>query len=66
MKGEICIKAIPEKDGTRLTGHCILEDVNGLDKFRIIDTLVDSLHMDDEDILQYLIYRKVKKITLDD
>lgn len=66
MKGEIYIKATPEKDGTRLTGHCVLEDVNGLDKFRIIDTVVDSLHMDDEDILQYLIYRKVKKITLDD
>lgn len=66
MKGEIYIKAIPEKDGTRLTGHCILEDVNGLDKFHIIDSVIDSLHMDDEDILKYPIYRKVKKIILDD
>lgn len=48
------------------TGHCVLEDVNGLDKFRIIDTVFDSLHMDDEDILTYLIYRKVKKIIPDD
>lgn len=66
MKGEIYIKAIPEKGGTRFTGHCVLEDVNELDKFRIIDTVVDSLHMDDDDILTYHIYRKVKKITLDD
>ena len=48
------------------TGHCVLEDLNGLDKFRIIDTVFDTLHMDDEDILTYLIYRKVKKITPDD
>lgn len=66
MKGEICIKAIPEKDSISLTGYCVLEDVNGLDKFHIIDTVVDILHMDDEDVLKYLIYRKVKKITLDD
>lgn len=65
MKGEIYIKAIPEKDGTLFTGHCVLEDVNELDKFHIIDTVVDSLHMDD-DILTYHIYHKVKKITLDD
>lgn len=26
MKGEIYIKATPEKVGTRLNGHCILED----------------------------------------
>lgn len=66
MKGEIYIKAIPEKDGTLFTGHCVLEDVNGLDKFRIIDTVFDSLHMNDDDILKYPIYRKVKKIILDD
>lgn len=66
MKGEIYIKAIPEKGGTLFTGYCVLEDLNGLDKFRIIDTVFDILHMDDEDILTYLIYRKVKKITPDD
>lgn len=66
MKGEIYIKATPEKDGTLLTGHCVLENVNGMDKYNIIDSVFDSLHMDDEDILKYLIYRKVKKITLDD
>ena len=66
MKGEIYIKAIPEKDSTILTGHCVIEDANELDKFRIIDTVVDSLHMDDEHVLTYLIYRKVKKIILDD
>lgn len=66
MKGEIYIKAIPEKDGTLFTGHCVLEDVNELDKCRIIDTVFDSLHMDDDDILTYYIYRKVKKITPDD
>lgn len=66
MKGEIYIKAIPEKGGTLFTGHCALKDVKGLDKFRIIDTVFDSLHMNDDDILTYLIYRKVKKITPDD
>lgn len=66
MKGEIYIKAIPKKDSTSLTGHCVLEDANELDKFRIIDTVVDFLHMDDEHVLTYLIYRKVKKIILDD
>lgn len=50
MKGEIYIKATPEKEGTRLTGHCILEDVNGIDKFNIIDSITESLHMKDEDI----------------
>lgn len=66
MKGEIYIKATPEKDGTLLTGHCVLENVNGMDKYNIIDSVIDSLHMDDEDILKYPIYRKVKKIILDD
>lgn len=66
MKGEIYIKATPEKEGTRLTGHCILEDVNGIDKLNIIDSITESLHMKDEDIMGYYIYRKVKKITLDD
>lgn len=66
MKGEIYIKATPEKDGTLLTGHCVLEDVNGIDKFNIIDSITESLHMKDEDIMGYYIYRKVKKITLDD
>lgn len=66
MKGEIYIKATPEKDGTHLTGHCVLENVNGMDKYNIIDSVFDSLHMSDEDIMGYFIYRKVKKITLDD
>lgn len=62
MKGEIYLKATPEKEGTHLTGHCTLEDVNYMDKLHIIE----SLHMSDEDIMGYYIYRKVKKITLDD
>lgn len=66
MKGEIYIKATPEKEGTCLIGHCILEGVNELDKFNIIDSITDSLHMKDEDIMGYYIYRKVKKINLDD
>lgn len=66
MKGEIYIKATPEKVGTLLTGHCVLENVNGMDKYNIIDSVFDSLHMSDEDIMGYFIYRKVKKITLDD
>lgn len=66
MKGEIYIKATPEKEGTRLTGHCILEDVNVIDRFNIIGSITESLHMKDEDIMEYYIYRKVKKITLDD
>lgn len=53
MKGEIYIKATPK-------------NVNGMDKYNIIDSVFDSLHMSDEDIMGYFIYRKVKKITLDD
>ena len=66
MKGEIYLKATPEKEGTLLTGHCILEDVNYMDKLSIIDNITKSLHMSDEDIMRYYIYRKVKKNTLDD
>lgn len=62
MKGEIYLKATPENEGTHLTGHCILEDVNYMDKLHI----AESLHMSDEDIMEYYIYRKVKKITPDD
>lgn len=66
MKGEIYLKATPEKEGTQLTGHCILEDVNYMDKLYIIDNIAESLDMSDEDIMEYYIYRKVKKITPDD
>lgn len=66
MKGEICIKATPENEGTHLTGYCIIEDVNYMDKLHIIDNIAESLHMPDEDIMGYYIYRKVKKITPDD
>lgn len=66
MKGEIYLKATPENEGTHLTGHCIIEDVNYMDKLHIIDTIAESLHMSDEDIMGYYIYRKVKKITPDD
>lgn len=66
MKGEIYIKATPEKEGTPLTVHCVLENVNGMDKYNIIDSITDSLHMTDEDIMGYFIYRKIKRIGLDD
>lgn len=53
----------PEKGGTHLTGHCIIEDVNYMYKLHIIDNIAESLHMCDEDIMGYYIYRKAKKIT---
>lgn len=37
-----------------------------MDKLHIIDNIAESLHMSDEDIMEYYTYRKVKKITLDD
>lgn len=66
MKGEIYLKVTPEKEGTLFTGHCIIEDVNYMDKLYIIDNIAESLHMSDEDIMGYYNYRKVKKITPDD
>lgn len=66
MKGEIYLKATPEKEGTLLTGHCTIEDVNYMDKLHIIGSIAESLHMSDVNIMEYYIYRKVKKITPDD